>query len=121
MPPTHRSTLAVSFAVGIALAITGTAFAQTAAPAAPTITPASTCEKPGDPPSTTPSELGRAAAETKRNNWTRSMKAYLECLKAFVTEQQAAAAPHIRAANTAVEEYNKGTKLFHDFVAAPPK
>lgn len=116
MPSVHRSTLALSFAAAVALASAGTTFAQTTAPAAPTMTPAPACEKPGDPPTNSPSELGRAAAETKRNNWTRSMKAYLDCLKAFVSEQQAVAAPHIRAANAAVEEYNKSTKAFNDFV-----
>ena len=121
MPSLYRFTHAVFFATGVALATSGTVFAQTAAPAAPTMTPAPACEKPGDPPSSSPSELGRVAAEAKRTNWTRSMKAYLDCLKAFVTEQQAAAAPHLRAANAAVEEYNKSTKTFNDFVDQPPK
>jgi hypothetical protein len=121
MPHRHHLILAVSFATGVALSVAGTTFAQTTAPATPTITPEPTCEKPGDAPSSGASELGRAALETKRNNWMRSMKAYLDCLKAFVTEQQAAAAPHLRAANTAVEQYNKSTKIFNDYVEAALK
>ena len=39
----------IAFATVIAL--TSTAFAQTTAPANPTVTPTPTCEKPGDPPS----------------------------------------------------------------------
>ena len=41
------------------------------APAAPTVTPAPNCEKPGDPPSRAPSELGKSAAETKRTQLDR--------------------------------------------------
>ena len=113
--PSHRPTVAFSLAVAFvaASAYTSASFAQTTAPAAPTITPAPTCEKPGDPPSSNPSELGRAAAETKRNMWNKNMKSYLDCLKAFITEHQTAAAPHLRAANSAVEEYNKATILFN--------
>ena len=64
------------------------------------------------------SELGKSAAEMKRNNWTKNMKSYLECLKTFVSDQQAAAAPHIRASNAAVEEFNKSMKTFNDQIDA---
>jgi hypothetical protein len=110
-----RSPIAVSLAIAFATTfiLTTTAFAQTTAPAAPTVTPAPTCDKPGDPPSASNSELGKAAGEMKRSTWNKNMRAYLECLKAFITEHQTAAAPHIRAANSAVEEYNKATTLFN--------
>ena len=107
--------VAASFAVALvaAFAFASTVHAQTTAPAAPTVTPAPTCDKPGDPPSSTSSELGKAAAEMKRNMWNKNMRAYLDCLRAFITEHQTAAAPHVRAANSAVEEYNKATTLFN--------
>jgi hypothetical protein len=111
-----RLTLASSFAV--ALAITGSAFAQTAAPIVPTMTPAPACENPGPPPSLNSSELGKAANEMKRNNWTKNMKTYMECLKTFVAEQQAASAPHVRAANTAIDELNRAINIFNEQINA---
>ena len=62
--------------------------------------------------------LGKSAAETKRNDWTRKMKVYLDCLKSFASDQQAAAAPHIKAANAAVEEFNKAIKIYNDQIDA---
>jgi hypothetical protein len=109
-------TLALSCA--LALAIAGAAFAQTTVPATPTITPAPNCNKPGAPPQGNPSELGKAAAEAKRNNWMRDMKAYLDCVKAFITEQQSQASSHAAAANGAVEEYNKSIKTLNEQIEA---
>lgn len=103
----------------LALAAAGGAPAQTTAPAAPTVTPAPNCEKPGDPPSANSTEMGKSAAELKQSNWSKNMKAYLECLKRFIDEHQAAAAPHIKAANAAVDEYNKSIKVFNDRIDAP--
>ncbi len=103
----------------IAFAAAG-ALAQTTAPATPTVTPAPNCEKPGDPPSMNTSELGKSSAEMKHSNWTKNMKAYLECLKTFIGDQQAAAAPHIKAANAAVDEFNKSIKIYNDQIGAAP-
>lgn len=114
----HRR-LIVAPLFALALATAGGALAQATAPATPTVTPAPNCEKPGDPPSTNTSELGKSAAELKRNNWTKNMKAYLDCLKRFIEEHQAAAAPHLKAANAAVDEFNKSIKTFNDQVQTP--
>jgi hypothetical protein len=111
---TFLQRLVVNSIAIVALAATGSVFAQTTVPAVPSVTPAPSCEKPGDAPNMNSSELGRAAAEQKRTNWSKSAKVYLECLKRFIDEQQAAAAPHIRAANAGVEEYNKAVKNFND-------
>src|SRR4030095_8192495 len=116
MPPRHRPTLVL--ACTLAFAVAGTAFAQTTAPATPTITPSPSCQKPGTPPSGTTSELGKAAAESKRQNWMRDMKAYLECLRAFITDHQAQATTHSAAANAAVDEFNKAVKLMNEQVEA---
>ena len=110
--------LIVAASFTLALAITSTAGAQTGAPATTAATPAPSCEKPGDFPAGRTTEMGRNAAETKRNEWFKSMKSYVECLKTFVTEEQAAAAPHIRAANAAAEELNKSIKLFNEQLEA---
>ena len=84
------------------------AFAQT-----PVATPAPqkhACVKPDDHP-------GRLASDNQIRTWTRSANAYLECLKKFIIEQQAAAKPyqegakvHVEAGNAAIEEYNNSVK-----------
>jgi len=113
MPARHDLIIgAASFA--LALAVTSTAAAQTGAPATTTAPPAPNCEKPGEPPAIASTEMGRSAVETKRKDWFKAMRSYVDCLKAFIVEEQAAAAPHIRAANAAVEELNKSVKLFND-------
>lgn len=68
------------------------------------------CVKPAEHP-------GRLATDNQVRSWTRSANAYLECLKKFITEQQAAAKPyqegakvHIEAGNAAIEEYNNSVK-----------
>ena len=109
-----RHDLIVAASFTLALAITSTAVAQTGAPPTTTATPAPNCEKPGDPPAINRTEMGRSAAETKRSNWFKSMRTYVDCLKAFVSEEQAAAAPHIRAANAAAEELSKSVKIFNE-------
>jgi hypothetical protein len=42
------------------------------------------------------------------------MRSYVECLKAFVSEEQAAAAPHLKAANAAAEELGKSIKAYNE-------
>jgi hypothetical protein len=100
----------------LAASLAASVHAQTAAPATPTVTPAPNCEKPGDPPAITSSELGKTATAEKQKRWTNGMRTYLDCVKAFVADQQAAAAPHIRASNAGIEEYNKAMKAYNDYV-----
>ena len=112
---TLRCRLVSAAIIATALAAPGgIALAQTTAPVAPTVTPTPNCEKPGDAPSMVTSELGKAMAEQKRNTWTKNAKAYIECLKHFIDQEQALASPHVRAANAAIEEYNKSIKAFND-------
>ena len=117
MPTPRHLRAATLFAITLAAA--GVAFGQAAAPAAPAVTPTPSCENPGDPPSASGSELGKSAAEAKRTRWTSSMKAYLDCLKTFIAAEQAAAQPHIRAANSGVDEFNKAIKVYNDYIDAP--
>ena len=108
--------------LAVGLALGGGALAQTSAPIQPTITPAPSCEKPGDPPGGSGTELGKEAAERRRNAWSKSMQGYMSCLKRFVEEQQAAAAPHVRAANAAVDEFNRAIKIYNEQIdAAKPQ
>ena len=95
----------------------GSALAQTAAPAQDAV-PVPSCEKPGDPPRALSTEAGREAAERQRNAWSNKMKTYVDCLKHFIDEQQAAAAPHIKAVQTTLDEYNQAIKTFNDVQAA---
>jgi hypothetical protein len=113
--PSHRLAAVALLAFATA---GGGALAQTTAPASPTVTPAPNCEKPGDPPSSSTGEMSKSAAEMKRNNWTAGMKAYLDCLKRFVDEEKAAAAVHGKAANAAVDEYNRTIKVFNGQIEA---
>ena len=115
MPSIHRLIVAPLFAFALAA---GGAFAQTTAPVAPTMTPAPNCEKPGDPPGANTTEMSKSAVELKQANWSKNMKAYFDCLKRFIDEHQAAAAPHLKAANAAVDEYNKAIKTYNDQIAA---
>ncbi|HEX9301670.1 MAG TPA: hypothetical protein VF959_04910 [Casimicrobiaceae bacterium] len=116
MLSTRSLTVAPLFAV--ALAVANLAFAQATAPATPTVTPAPNCEKPGEPPSANVAEMAKSGAEQKRTKWAAATKAYLDCLKHFIDEQQTAAALHGRAANAGVDEYNKAIKIFNDQVEA---
>ena len=73
------------------------------------------------PPGTGSSEIGKSAAEQRRTKWQTGMKTYMECLKQFVTEQQAASSTHAKAANAAVEEYNRAIKIYNDAIQAAPQ
>ena len=116
--PAHRPFVPIlTLALAIALAA-GVAHAQTTAPAAPSVTPEPNCEKPGEPPSSGSSEIGKAAAAQRQTKWTDGMKAYLECLKKFVEEQQAASSTHAKAANAGVEEYNRAIKVYNAAIDA---
>jgi hypothetical protein len=91
-------------AVAVALAVATPVFAQQPAPSAP---PTHNCTKPGEHP-------GRLATDARRAAWAKSANAYIDCLKKFISEQQAIAKPlfdqakpHADAANAAIEEHNK--------------
>lgn len=89
--------------------------APAAPAAAPVINPAAAahkCPKPDDFP-------GRLASDTQRRNWTRNANSYLDCLKKYIGDQQAAynamvekAKPHLEAANATIDEYNKAVTAF---------
>lgn len=81
-------------------------------PTPPAAPPKPSCSKPGEHP-------GKLASDNQVRNWTRSANGYLDCLKKFIAEQQAAAKPyqdaarvHIEAGNSAVEEFNAAVKDF---------
>ncbi len=108
MTPIRRLTAASLVALAIAALPTTLPAQQQAAPTAPK----HECTKPGEHP-------GRVASETQQRLWTRSVNAYLECLKKFVADEQAIAKPlieqskpHIDAANAAIDEYNNSSKDF---------
>ena len=86
--------------------------AASAVPPPPAATMAHGCSTPGEHP-------GRLASDIQRRNWTRSANSYLECMKKFIAEQQAAynaivdkAKPHMDAANAAIDQYNKSVAAF---------
>jgi hypothetical protein len=70
------------------------------------------CTRPGENP-------GRLASDARRAAWIKSANGYLECLKKYISEQQAAyekivekGKPHFEAANATIEEYNKAVVEF---------
>ena len=113
MPKLRRS-LVASLASTLAVA-SFAAVAQTAPAAPPPAAPAKhSCVKPGEFP-------GRLASENLTRGWIRSVNGYLECLKKYIAEQQAAAEPYQEAArvyvdagNAAIEEFNTSAKEFKD-------
>ena len=107
----HRRPLVAALAATALLAASGASLAQTPAPAAAE-PPKPKCEAPGDYPS-------KLASDLQRQRWMKNRDTYLDCMKKFVTEQQALAEPHIKAANAAVTEYNNAIKRFNEQVEAP--
>ena len=82
---------------------------QPAAPAAASPTapvPRHACTKPGEWP-------GSLASDNQRRNWQKSYVEYVDCLKKFISEQQALAEPHVKASNDAINEYNDGVKEYN--------
>ncbi len=113
-----RARTAAMLAV-VALAAAGAAFGQATPSPTPAAVPVPKCDAPGNPPSVGSSEMGKAAQEAKRVKWINNSKAYIDCLKRFIEEEQAAASPHIKASNAAVAEYNTAIKTFNEQLDAP--
>jgi hypothetical protein len=44
----------------------------------------------------------------------KNMRAYVECLKHFIEEEQTAASAHSKAANSAAEELGKAAKAYNE-------
>ena len=97
-----------TFALGLVLA--GVALAQTPAPAPaptapmPTIA-AHTCAKPEFP--------GKVAPQSRQKKWSDDFKAYIECLKGYIGERNAAIEANSKAAKSAVDEFNTNVAEFN--------
>ncbi len=116
---TRRSLQALAaLAFGAATACTALAQqpaapAPAAAPAAPSEPAASSapvpkhnCTRPDDYP-------GNLASDTQKRTWQKDFVGYVDCLKKFISEQQAIAEPHVKASNAAIVEYNAGVKDYN--------
>lgn len=104
-----RAVLAMSVAAFSLFATSATA-QQATAPATPAVPiPKHNCGKPDEYP-------GNLASDTQRRTWQKGYVAYVDCLKKFVEEQQALAAPHVKASNDAIEEYNAAVKAYNETV-----
>lgn len=106
---TRRSIQSI-VAVAAAL-LAAVASAQQGAPASPAPAagpaPQHSCGKPGEFP-------GNLASDTQKRTWQKDYVAYVDCLKKFVTDEQAIADPHIKAANAAINEYNAAVKAYNE-------
>jgi hypothetical protein len=103
--------IALIAAAAVAAAASSFLFAQTPA-AATADMPKPKCEAPGDYPS-------KLSSDNQRRMWGKSRDNYLECMKKFISEQQAAAEPHIKAGNAAIADYNAAIKRFNEQMEAP--
>lgn len=85
----------------------GLAFAQSPAPAGH---PAADVPKPKCEPK--PEYPGRLAMQSdlRRNAFNRELKAYKECMMAYVDERKALYTGNLNAANAAIGEYNDTMK-----------
>ena len=104
---TFRTRLAFVIGLGAACSALAQQPAAPAAPAADAATPKHSCVHPGEFP-------GKLASEMRLKSWQKEFVAYIDCLKKFYDEQQAAAKPHVDAANAAVVEYNNGVKEYNE-------
>lgn len=85
------------------------AVAQTPAPTpAPVVNVAPhACTKPGEFP-------GRVAQQPRILKWSNDVRAYTECLKAYVAERNASIDANAKQAKSAIDEYNAAVKDFND-------
>ncbi|CAG0992951.1 hypothetical protein BURK1_02370 [Burkholderiales bacterium] len=94
---------AVLLAAAFAFALPPNSHAQT-----PQTVPPHKCEKPEFP--------GRVSPQAKLQRWTSDFRAYLECVKAYVNERNAAIDAQSKAAKIAVDEFNAGVTEYNETV-----
>ena len=98
-----------AFLVGAALAVAGSAIAQAPPPAPmapPPIIAAHACTKPDFP--------GKVAPMARQKRWSDDFKAYIECLKTYIGERNAAIEANSKAAKAAVDEFNVNVAEFNE-------
>jgi hypothetical protein len=80
--------------------------APAAAPTPSAPVPKHSCGKPGEFP-------GNLASDAQKRAWQKDYVGYVDCLKKFITEQQALAEPHVKASNESINEYNSAVKAYN--------
>ena len=98
---------AAAFAAFATAAVAQQPAAAPAASSAPI--PQHSCGKPPEYP-------GNLASDTQKRTWQKDYVAYIDCVKKFIEEQQAAAEPHVKASNAAINEYNAAVKSYNETV-----
>jgi ABC-type sugar transport system substrate-binding protein len=98
------------------LCAAGAVAAQAPAPApapeaAPVAAAKSTCGKPEDHP-------GKNASDTRRRAWQRDVTAWQDCMKKYIETNKAQGDVYFKAANEAVEEFNKATNMWNEQIKA---
>ena len=79
------------------------------APAAPVVTIAGhKCEKPEFP--------GKIAPDTRIRKWSADFRLYVDCLKAYIAERNAAIEANSKAAKSAVDEFNTNVAEFNETI-----
>lgn len=97
-----RTALAAS-----ALVLAAQALAQAPAPAPVVNVAPHACTKPAEFP-------GRVAQQQRIVKWSSDVRAYTECLKAYVAERNATIDANAKQAKSAIDEYNAAVKDFND-------
>ena len=88
----------------------GASQAQNLAPPPAVAATAATLPPIPKPACTKPDFPGRLATDSQMRAFNKDIKAYLECMKQYATEQGAIAKSHTDAANAAIDEYNAYVK-----------
>jgi hypothetical protein len=102
-----RTAFHLALALGATLAIAqAPAPADPAAPAAPPAPPAPTVAANKCEPKPVYPGMKQIQDESKRENFMKSIKAYQDCIKAYVAERKALVEANNAAIRTAVEEHN---------------
>jgi len=94
----------------LGLVLAGAALAQAPAPAPAPTAPlpsvaAHACTKPEFP--------GKVAPQSRQKKWSEEFKAYVECLKTYIGERNAAIEANSKAAKSAVDEFNTNVAEFN--------
>lgn len=103
------------FAALALVGLAGIAAAQApAAPAAEAALPVAakpTCGAPENHP-------GKQASEMRRKAWQRDVTTWQDCMKKYIDTTKSQGDVYFKAANDAVEEFNKATNMWNEQIKA---
>jgi hypothetical protein len=105
------ASIALLFAAGVAGAQAPAPVPASATDLPPMSIPKATCVKPGDAP-------GRNAGDMQRKGWQRDATAWQDCMRKYIDGIRAQGDFYTKAANSAVDDFNKVTNTWNDQLKA---